>query len=1433
MRFRGTARSSILALVLAAGLTIPPAAWSVTTEPPPPPLDLEWAEELGYDVDDPALDDAIAEAEAADVSATPAGAPTADEDAVDVFAEESETGLWIVQLEGEPLATYEGDAHGLGATSIRATGEERLDVSSTESRAYLDHLEGEHATLLAAMTDEVGHEVEVTQTYHHVLNGMTIRASAEEAAAYAELPGVAQVFPDEIHQLETDVSNEIIASPSIWQGATGSGLATQGEGVIVGMIDSGVNPHHPSFAATDGEGYTHTNPYGAGTYVGLCDPDDEDHQDVCNDKLVGVYNYTSATWEDTDGHGSHVGSTMAGNTHQAQFEVGSTEWDLTVQGVAPRANVISYKICAPGCATSYAVAAVNQAVEDGVDVLNYSISGPDNPWGNAVDLAFLDAFEAGIFVAASAGNTGPLQGTVTKTAPWNATVAASNSPRLIAQALRVEGPTPVPEGLEEVAAVPGTGPAVTSPISAEVQEIPDNVPGCTTFEDGAFDGTLALIERGGCDFSVKVENAAAAGAVGVVMTNQVPGPPIVMGALEDTTIPAVMVAYDEGAQLREFVREHDNRAQIVLDSASTLTQTPAWSSIVADFSGRGPSRYDLLNPTFTAPGRNILAATAADGDDAAAYEFMQGTSMASPHGAGSGALLRGLHPDWSPAMIRSALASTADQVGMLKDDGVTAADAFDVGSGLLDLDAAGRVGLVMDETTENFRAANPSQGGDPRTLNLPAIVDGACDGTCTFERELTNVADVRATYSVDLTGSAPMAVDVEPAVFTVDPGESQVITVTVDVQGSSPADGWHFGEVTISTEATHAQGAAIADVNYPVTVLAVNPVMGLTPTSLSSTMGVDHQTPQTVTISNTGSGPLNWQVSAEPAGCTSPAWISVVPESGQLPAPPPLSRQNIEVIFDTTDMAEGTYEGTVCIVGDDPASPVVPIELSLTVVEIPALVVDPTDVTVTQAADSAVTSTIEVTNAGYGTLEWTLEDAAAGPSEERVEMLRAGVLLTPAHGAPRNVVALDGHDGTLVDDGFIPTMSSGTNLMVLPLPDKSGVLVSDQLGSVVNKYDLDGNYVGVFAPRHGMDVNIMRNIRGMAWSPQGTLVVTASGFTGDPNRDTLLEFDEYGHHLGLYVEHNLDEMASPWFPLFRDNDLLVAATSSRAIHSFSLDGTEVNPRFTTETNYPVQLDQTEDGTVLSAVWSTRTGYLPAGVHEFDADGELLWSAQIPGASSASGVHELGNGNMLVSTDDGVYELDREGAYDLKWGERRTRLISEAHMPDLQTCQVPSQVGWLEVDQVAGENGRQTSSTVSITTDSTGMEVGEHTAQLCVSSNDPVRPYVPVDVSMTVEATTCDTTIDGRVNGGLTVDGVVCVEPGAVINGGVVVRAGATLQMDGAQVNGGLHSFGADRVEVTGSSINGGVTITGTTQVLVFEDNVVKGRVRIYDNPAVD
>src|SRR5690606_21278653 len=118
--------------------------------------------------------------------------------------------------------------------------------------------------------------------------------------------------------------------------------------------------------------YVHQNPYGSGNFVGVCDPSHPQHEPICNDKLIGAWNFhpSSPNAQDVDGHGSHVGSTIAGNKHEATFSIGSDVYTRTVQGVAPRANVISYLVCFPTCPQTSSVAAVNQAIADGVDVLN-------------------------------------------------------------------------------------------------------------------------------------------------------------------------------------------------------------------------------------------------------------------------------------------------------------------------------------------------------------------------------------------------------------------------------------------------------------------------------------------------------------------------------------------------------------------------------------------------------------------------------------------------------------------------------------------------------------------------------------------------------------------------------------------------------------------------------------------------------------------------------------------------------------------------------------------------------------------------------------------------------------------------------------------------------------------------------------------------------
>jgi subtilisin family serine protease len=783
------------------------------------------------------------------------------------FSAESDTGLWVVQLSEPALASYTGGISGLAATSPLATNADRLDVSAPASIAYLDHLMDRQNSVLNQMERALGRSIEVAFEYRNVVNGLAVRVDAAEAARLAALPGVAAVLPDTEHEIETDVSNDLIASASIWDGDTGTDVGSRGEGVVVGMIDTGVNPFHPSFAAVDGDGFAHTNPFGSGNFVGVCDPGHPDHDDICNDKLIGAWNFhpTSPSAQDVNGHGSHVGGTIAGNIHDAVITVGNDEFTRAVQGVAPRANVISYLVCFPSCPQTSSVAAVEQGIADGVDVLNYSISGGDSPWTAIVDLAFLDAFNAGVFVSASAGNAGPGASTVAKTGPWNASVAASTHQRVFGHTVDVIAPGPVPPALQGLAAPPGDGPGVIADIEGEIryagQVDPGNGLGCSPFPGGVFEDSIALIQRGQCTFAIKVNNAVAAGADAVVIFNNFAGPPIVPGGLAGTAVPAVMVGLSEGEDLRDFAVA--NTAEVRINTEAFVFLDEDWEDVMAGFSSRGPSQFEMLAPTYTLPGVNILAAVNAVGGDPVQYGVLQGTSMSSPHGAGAAALLRALHPDWSPAEIRSALAGTADPHVLVKEDGITPADPFDQGSGRVDLDAAARVGLVMDETHANFVAANPAIGGDPKTLNLPAMVNMDCVGECTWTRTVTSVADTTAEYTAVFETPSGMTLSVNPSVFSVAPGASQVLEITADVSGL-PSGEWAFGDVRLTTGGAHANGLPIASVHYPVAVIPTpaTPSLTLDPTELTSVQGPNEIVTQELLIGNVGGLDLEWSVFA-------------------------------------------------------------------------------------------------------------------------------------------------------------------------------------------------------------------------------------------------------------------------------------------------------------------------------------------------------------------------------------------------------------------------------------------------------------------------------------------------------------------------------------------------------------------------------------------
>jgi len=381
---------------------------------------------------------------AAAVLALSAALPADSRKAVeDSFVHEgAERPSWIVSFD-EPAAPLfrgfqakDGRHPALAAVAIDLSGEARYDPESPAAAAYLDYIGGLRVQRLRAASAALGRELVPRFVYAHALNGVALELDADEARILEGLPGVRAVTPDFERFAMTERGPAWIGAPALWNGT--AGVTTRGEGVVVGVIDSGINASHPSFAAT-AAGFTHSNPRGARVY-GWCVA----NPTACNNKLIGIYDFVSgggnglgANAADPDGHGTHVASTAVGNPVDSVFG------GLPVQivGVAPRANLIVYRGCGSttdsrSCGPnsgSQLIAAINQAIADGVDVINYSIGGDSiDPWGtlggavNSDEEAFLAAREAGIVVVAAAGNDGPAPGThgSPANAPWVIGVAS-------------------------------------------------------------------------------------------------------------------------------------------------------------------------------------------------------------------------------------------------------------------------------------------------------------------------------------------------------------------------------------------------------------------------------------------------------------------------------------------------------------------------------------------------------------------------------------------------------------------------------------------------------------------------------------------------------------------------------------------------------------------------------------------------------------------------------------------------------------------------------------------------------------------------------------------------------------------------------------------------------------------------------------------------
>ncbi|MGA9335774.1 MAG: S8 family serine peptidase, partial [Rudaea sp.] len=646
-------------------------------------------------------------------------------------------------------------------------------------------------------------------------------------------------------------------------------------------------------------GYTITNPLGSGNYIGQCGVADISLAG-CNDKVIGVYDEIDLNGagppysvEDTQGHGSHTASTAGGDFRSATL----AGYTANIAGVAPHANLVIYYACSPDpnvlCSSAATSSAVDDAVQAGiVDALNYSISGGSNPWNDPTSMAFLGAEEAGIFVAAAAGNTGgsvpvPVPGSANHAEPWVTTVAAANhTGGAIAPDFSITGPGTPPANVQNQPLTEASGDTPpTATITAPVILSPNfdasdlsGTDGCSAYAGGQFTGGIALVSRGTCSFYVKVENALAAGAVAVLISDNRPEAPLIplvndggVSSGDVQPIPVYSLTQQQGLDAQTFLNGNSGTAPSTIPFPPI--RQPAQADELANFSLLGPVKYDEIKPDVQAPGVDILAAIANDGSPNGPnlVALYNGTSMATPHTTGSGILMFGVHSDWTPMEAKSALMMTAKEAGLTKPDGITPSDYFDRGSGRLQDFIASKAGLVLNETGTNFLNADPAVDGNQSTLNLASMQNGNCitvsgptsSASCSFTRTFRGTADHTVTYTAAFTGVTATAT---PSSLTVHAHASgQSITVNVDASAYDADGVFHFGEMTLTPSDT-----TLPTLHLPIAVKVPPPTIAATPSPLSVDIPNGFtSSSSTLTVANTGGPTLNVSNTNDTTGTTS------------------------------------------------------------------------------------------------------------------------------------------------------------------------------------------------------------------------------------------------------------------------------------------------------------------------------------------------------------------------------------------------------------------------------------------------------------------------------------------------------------------------------------------------------------------------------------
>ncbi|MDX2706893.1 S8 family serine peptidase [Streptomyces sp. PA03-6a] len=761
-------------------------------------------------------------------------------------------GRYIVTLREPAAATYTGGVAGKARTAPREG--EGLKAGSAPVKAY--------RTYLRERQDDAAKAVgaRVISSYSAALNGFTAELQPRQVEELRADPTVVSVVKDDLRKPLAAVNSTdylgLSGTSGVW--AANGGVAGAGKGVVVGVVDTGIAPENPSFAGAplgtapgqepylDGSVVTFRKADG-GTFTGTCTAGVQFTTADCSTKLVSaryfvdnfgathiggpsVGEYLSP--RDGEAHGSHTASTAAGAGGVAA-DLGGVPMG-PISGVAPAAKVAAYKACwsgpdakdttDDGCATGDLLAAIDAAVADNVDVINYSIgsAGGALTTDSVVDEAFRNAAASGIFVATAGGNSGPGDSTVDNASPWITTAAASTMPTREATVELGDGQNVLGASVS----LPADGRKVTGPLVAAsgagtAISVRPQLCGPDSLDGAKVKGAIVLCERGTYDRAAKSAEVKRAGGIGMVLVNPSPD----STDLDTHAVPTIAVDADGYDALVSYAATDAPTATLVAGNPHRLASAAVPQ--IAGFSSRGPVQADggdLIKPDLAAPGVAVLA----DGANAAggrpSFTFMSGTSMASPHVAGLGALYLGLHPQATPAEIKSALMTTTRPT--VTAAGEASEDVFAQGNGQVDATRYLHPGLLYLNGPDDWARYVAGVKGDrtapaPSDLNLASIGVGSLAGRQTVTRTVTSTGP--GTFTADPVRIPGVDTVVEPRSLTFTAaGQSRTFKVTF-TRTTAPLGEYATGYLT-----WRAGGQSVRS------AVAVRPVTLVAPTAVAA-----------------------------------------------------------------------------------------------------------------------------------------------------------------------------------------------------------------------------------------------------------------------------------------------------------------------------------------------------------------------------------------------------------------------------------------------------------------------------------------------------------------------------------------------------------------------------------------------------------------------